>query len=62
MDVLLWNGRSFCHSHKEFNDVQKGFEFAQGDVLSVETNVEELVFVNESKKKTFKLKIKLVDK
>ncbi len=57
--LLFRSGWSYSHSKKEQNDVQTDFVYDEGDVIRVMTNVDELLFVNETRKKEFRQKIKM---
>lgn len=59
--LLGCGGRSFSNSNQEHNDFQTGLSYGKGDVIKVETNVDELLFFNEIRKWEFKMKIKLTD-
>ncbi len=55
------NGRSYSHSNKEQNDVSSEFKYEVGDVVGVKTNEDELLFVNETKKREHRLKLSLTE-
>jgi hypothetical protein len=52
---------SYSNSHKEENFIKKDFSFSAGDVIRVETNENELLFFNETKKKEHKIKMSLTE-
>ena len=57
--MVSFRGWSFSHSDQKNNFVWVGFEYGVNDVIKVETNVDELLFLNERTKKEFRLKISL---
>ena len=60
--VVSWDGFSYSHSHEECNHFETGFKYDRGDVIRVETNGDELLFLNETRKKTeCRVKMKLTE-
>jgi hypothetical protein len=57
--LLFYDGGSLCHSDKEQNGVETDFKYSSGDVILVSRNGDELLWMNETKKKEFKMKVKL---
>ena len=50
--LLLWNdGMSVSHSNKELNKMKTDFVFSFGDVIEDSTHGDQLLFMNETKKK-----------
>ena len=52
---------SYSHSHKEHNYVSTDFKYSVGEVIRVETDENELLFVNETNKKEHRMKISLTE-
>ena len=60
--LLYYDGISRSHSNKEQNCVVKTeFKYGVGDVIEVKTNEDELLFVNETKKREQRLKLSLTE-
>ena len=59
--LLFHHGNSYSHSNKEQNYVGTDFKYEVGDVIRVETKEEVLLFVNETKKKEWTLKLSLTE-
>jgi hypothetical protein len=58
---LYQDGSSYSHSNKKQNYVVTKFESGIGDVVRVETSEDELLFVNEKKKREHRMKLNLTE-
>jgi hypothetical protein len=52
---------SHSHNSKEQNFFSTDFKYGIGDVIRVETNKDELKFVNEKEKNEYRMKLDLTD-
>lgn len=55
-------GWSYSHSSKENNGVETSFKYDEGNIIEVKTSEDELVFLNETKKRQFRMAMKLTEK
>ena len=58
---VFYFGQSQSHSIKEHNKVLTDFKFKDGDIVSVTTDDDKLLFVNESSQKEFRMNISMTE-
>ena len=59
--LLSDGGNSYSHSHRENNKFQTVFKYETGDIIKIDTNVDELLFSNETRKWEWKVKVRLTE-